>query len=422
MSKTIPQELLTFKNSVSPSIETMNSTLTTISDKVTEVIAVNEEAKNGIDRYYNSENKASMISSFTNLNNIFNKINTSLDSDLKKMISDSKTIIEKVEKLESLNEEIKKQEEIIDHESAKEQPSNSTISNAREIINSKETEFDTIEKEATTMLNTLKSMDSSLSFTTEFSQTGSDYNTLKSLQTGGHIEEYEFTASNGVTMKYYLYIPEFADGTKTNLPLCLYLHGDSGWSKGALSNSLPKLLADGTLNVPGIVLIPESNSAAWWDDSKGADKNRQAAVELTRKVAADYQCDMTRISACGHSNGGCGVFHMVRDNTDLFSCYVASAGATGKGAGNEKIAEGKVYTWVIHGDKDTVVEYDNNHGTSGKETYERIERVWPEGTSLTTLYGKDHYYQNDVWTMLLDKDGEQVNPMEWLLSTKKYGT
>jgi predicted peptidase len=202
----------------------------------------------------------------------------------------------------------------------------------------------------------------------------------------------------------------------------LYLHGDSGWSKGALSNSLPKLLKDGTLNVPGIVVIPESNSAAWWDDKKGADKNREAAVELTKKIASDYQCDTTRISACGHSNGGCGVFHMVRDHTDLFSCYIASAGATGKNAGNEKIAEGKVYTWVIHGDKDTVVEYDNNHGTSGKETYERIEQVWPEGTSMTTLKGKDHYYQNDLWTMTLDKDGEQVNPMEWLLTTKKYGT
>ena len=422
MSKTIPQELSSFESTVSLSLTTMNQTLTTLKEKIKEITTANETAKQGIDTYYNSANKSTIIDKFTSMNDIYNKISVSLTSDLSKMLTDSKTIIDKVDELKKINSDIETQNRKISTENNKEQPSYSTISNCRSIINSKETEFDRVSSEATTLLNNLKMMDISLTFVSEFLETNVDYGSLTSNQTGGHMEEHTFTASNGVTMKYYLYVPEFADGTKTNLPLCLYLHGDSGWSKGALSNSLPKLLSDGTLNVPGIVLIPESNSAAWWNDKKGADKNREAAVELTKQIAADYQCDMSRISACGHSNGGCGVFHMVRDHTDLFSCYVASAGATGKNAGNEKIAEGKVYSWVIHGNKDTVVEYDNNNGTSGKETYERIEKVWPEGTYMTTLKGRDHYYQNELWTMPLEIDGKTMTPMEWLLTTKKYGT
>ena len=250
----------------------------------------------------------------------------------------------------------------------------------------------------------------------------SQYKMLAGLQTGGSIKEDKFTASNGITMKYYLYVPEFSDGTHTGLPLCLYLHGDSGHSKGALSNSLPMLLAKDKLDVPGLVLIPQSNSNGWWDNKKGANKNRDAAVELTRKVAKDYNCDMTRISACGHSNGGCGVHHMVAEHTDLFSCYVSSAGATGKNAGNERIGQAKIYTWGLHGSKDTVVDYSNKNGVGGKETYARIAAVNPEGTEFTTINGANHYTQNYVWTTEYNYKGMNITPIEWLLTTKKYGT
>ena len=250
----------------------------------------------------------------------------------------------------------------------------------------------------------------------------SQYKMLSQLQTGGHIEQNEFTASNGIKMKYFLYVPEFSDGEHTNLPLCLYLHGDSGHTKGALSNSLPMLLDKDKLDVPGYILIPQSNHNGWWDNSKGANKNRDAAVELTRKIAQDKNVDMTRISACGHSNGGCGVHHMVAEHTDLFSCYVSSAGATGKNAGNEKIGQAKIYTWGLHGSKDHVVDYSNSNGVGGKETYERIAAINPEGTEFTTIDGADHYTQNYVWTTEYNYKGMNITPIEWLLTTKKYGT
>ena len=260
------------------------------------------------------------------------------------------------------------------------------------------------------------------SSTIGISNTLSQYDTLAKLQTGGHMEQDTFKASNGISMKYYLYVPEFSDGEHTGLPLCLYLHGDSGHTKGALSNSLPMLLDKDKLDVPGYVLIPQSNHNGWWDNSKGANKNRDAAVELTRKIASEKNCDMTRISACGHSNGGCGVHHLVKEHTDLFSCYVASAGATGKNAGNEKIGEAKIYTWVIHGDKDHVVDYTNKNGVSGVDTYKRIAAVNPDGTQLTTIKGADHYTQNYVWNTTYNFKGTDITPIKWLLTTKKYGT
>ena len=68
MAKTIPQELSSFKSTVSPSLEPMNTSLTEMNDKINEVIEAIKNANDGVDKYYNSSNKQTIIDSITNLN------------------------------------------------------------------------------------------------------------------------------------------------------------------------------------------------------------------------------------------------------------------------------------------------------------------------------------------------------------------
>lgn len=242
------------------------------------------------------------------------------------------------------------------------------------------------------------------------------YQYLASIQTGGHIEKGKFK-HNGINMEYYVYIPTFSNGQTSGLPITVYLHGDGVYKHGLNSSSLPKLLAKGGLNVPGIVVMPISNEG-WWD----SPKNCEAAAALTRKLAKEYNCDMTRVSACGHSNGGCGVHHLVAANTDLFSAYFSSAGATGKEKKFNKIGQAKIYSWGIHGDKDKNVAYSKKNGVAGKQTYERLAKQFPEGTEFTTLKGRDHNISNEVWITKYSYKGKMITPIEWLFTTHKYGT
>ncbi len=243
-----------------------------------------------------------------------------------------------------------------------------------------------------------------------------DYNYLASIQTGGHIEKKVFKYK-GINMKYYIYIPEFKNGQTTGLPLTVYLHGDGAYKHGINSSSLPKLLSKKGLHVPGIVVMPLSKEG-WWD----SPKNCNAAAALTRKIAKDLKCDMTRISACGHSNGGCGVHHLVAANTDLFSAYVSSAGATGKEKKFNKIGKAKIYSWGIHGTKDKNVAYSKKNGVAGKQTYERLAKQFPEGTEFTTLKGRDHFIQDEVWVTKYNYKGKMITPLEWLFTMQKYGS
>ena len=245
----------------------------------------------------------------------------------------------------------------------------------------------------------------------------SEYDTLASMQTGGHIEEGTFTASNGVKMKYYVYIPDFANGQTSGLPITVYLHGDSGYSHGVTSGSLPKLLTKEGLNVPGIVVMPQSNRDRWWE----SPRNMDTAAELVSYLADEYNCDRTRISACGHSNGGCGVHHMVAAHPDIFASYFSSAGATGKNKKFNAIGDNHVYSWGIHGTKDKNVDFSNKNGVGGKETYERLAANFPEGTEFTVLEGRDHFIQDEVWTTEYNYKGRMITPIKWLFTTKKWG-
>ena len=235
------------------------------------------------------------------------------------------------------------------------------------------------------------------------------YKTLASLQTGGHFETNKYTAKNGTTLKYYLYCPEFSDGNHSGLPLLVFLHGTGG-ARNAMHETFPKAVKAG-MNVPGYILFPQS-SKNWSGETKAQD----AAAELTKKIATEKNCDMSRISAAGHSDGGYGVHQMVARHSDLFSSYLSYAGG-----GNEKtlkaVANAHVYTWGFHGTKDGAVNYNK-----GKTAYDVLESNNPNGTQFTALKGGDHHVASNFWVTTYSWNGQNITPIQWLFTTKKYGT
>ena len=236
------------------------------------------------------------------------------------------------------------------------------------------------------------------------------YKQLAQLQQGGHFTSGTFVGTNGTKLKYYLYNPDFSDGEHTGLPLCVFLHGTGG-KNNAMHETFPTAVKNG-MNVPGYLLFPQSSSS-WGDGTKSVD----AAAELTKQIATEKNCDMTRISAAGHSAGGYGVHRMVSRHTDLFSSYLAYAGGTGSNTDLSAITNAKVYSWGFHGTKDGAVDY-----SKGQSTYKTLEAGNPDGVEFTTLQGGKHPIASDFWTTQYSFNGTNISPIEWLFTTKKYGT
>ena len=160
---TIPTELETFWKTVSGGIEGMNSTASSLSDKLTDISNSCATAESGFSSYYNSENKEKILNKFGKLKEIVTKISTSVDGDLKPMISKASDLVTKVARMDELKKEVEEQEGIISTENAKANddddettPNYTLLSSARSVKYNDEQEFSKLEDESKRLLNELK--------------------------------------------------------------------------------------------------------------------------------------------------------------------------------------------------------------------------------------------------------------------------
>ena len=231
------------------------------------------------------------------------------------------------------------------------------------------------------------------------------YRQLASMLVSGRFDKGNFQATNGTNLKYYVYVPQFSDGEKTGLPMCVFLHG-SGGKRHALTETFPTAVKNG-MNVPGILLFPQS-SKGWSNSSSSVT----AAGELTRKVAKQYKVDMTRISAAGHSDGGYGVHELVSKNPDLFSCYLCYDGGKSKGSNLSVIEKNKIPSWGFIGSKGVYKKQESS-------IYNELESANPDITQYTVIKGQGHSIKYSFWTTKYNFNGKSYTPLEWLLTTKK---
>lgn len=230
------------------------------------------------------------------------------------------------------------------------------------------------------------------------------YRQLANLLVGGSFNNGNFTGSNGAKLKYYVYVPQFSDGQKTGLPMCVFLHG-SGGRHNALRETFPSSVKSG-MNVPGILLFPQS--------SKGFNNSNSiiAAGELTRKVAKDYKVDMTRISAAGHSEGGYGVHELVSRNPDLYSCYLCYDAGRSRNSDLSVIKKNKIPSWGFIGSRGV---YKDKQGA----IYQELENANPAITDYTVIPKQGHSIKYKFWDTKYKFNGQEITPMEWLFTTQK---
>lgn len=424
MAEAIDSELISFKTKVSPSLSSMESTFTTLVSKIDELITINKSTQTSISSVYSSENKDAILDKFTQINDIYNKVDISLENDLKKIIADSSALVEKITKLETLKKEIEEQESKI-KSAGSAKSYNSDMSNKKEVdsynyarrkkieeansvLSVKKPEFTILHEEAKNDLIKLKSADSTLSFVTEFKPV--DLSLLSQYFTGSSFEKYTYKASNGETIEYYLYVPEYSTEV-SNLPAHLYLHGSGGFSNGVLYGALPYYLAKKDFQSNSIIICPQGEGSNWRDT-----KYQEALMELTNNVVSTYNVDTNRISLSGHSMGAIGGYELISRNPDYFSAFIPIAGNNDwmdkSDAGYDAL--GNVKIWAFHGTEDTAVEYSD----SVKVLNELKERGYNNMT-LETLEGEDHNVQANVYYESFEYDGESYIPFEWaLLQTK----
>ncbi len=405
---TIPQELETFKATVEPSLDSMSSAATKIVEKVTESVNASNSAKDGISTYYNSQNKQTVLSRFDKLKDIYGKISNSVSSDLQSMLSGAKEVIDLVNELIKINQEIEEQQKIVNSEPGDTEESKRKKDEAQSIINTKNNEFETKKEEALQKLNNLKAMDASISFVEEFSSNDSYESNIDNLQ-GGHMEHGTFQASNGVTLGYHVYVPDYGDAEIQDLPINMYLHGSSESGGGVLTIGLPQMLSQGTITPSGLVVCPQLPSYDSFEDPA----YQQALVELTGEIAKNYNGDTDRVSLSGHSIGAIAGYDLINNYPGYFSAFVPISGT-----GEYTPALNDVKIWAFHGAGDT--QGNRTNYSRAKSLISQLQRMGAEAY-LHTFQDMGHQNtQNRTFQgEYQDSDGEMINPIEWALRQKK---
>ncbi len=231
------------------------------------------------------------------------------------------------------------------------------------------------------------------------------YKQLASLLTGG-----KFTSDTYRGMKYYVYVPTFSDGEKSGLPLCVFLHGISkNGNAKANQESFPKAVKNG-MNVPGILLFPQSTARGWNNDLA-----LNKVIQVTKHVAEQYHCDMSRISAAGHSAGGYGVHKLVAKDPNLFSCYLCYAVQNPDKKSLQTVASNNIPSWGFVSSKDPNGEM--RMGT--KSAYDYLESTNSSLYQFTKVPSKDHAIAPDFWTTTYEFNGQSISPIEWLFTNTK---
>ena len=415
MAVEISQELKDFKSATAGQVENLNGTLGKLKSAIDTINNTTSTASSGIDQYYKSANKDVVISSISSLGNVCGQIGTSLDSDLGAMISGVVALDGKITELEGLKDAIDEANTIISNETAKENDNNdktipnyTLLSSARSTVYKSTSEFNTLHSEALSQLAALKSKDGNLSFVKDFTKV--DFGDLKGNLKFGKFTTKTFRASNGIEVKYYLYVPDYGQEVE-NLPVMLYMHGagmeDTGEQMvtyGCLGEALQKK----TVTPSGIIAIPYVRNGHLYESKD----YRKALAELPVQVCKDYNGDKNRISCGGVSYGAVTAYRLVNENPGEFSAVVNACGA-------EEVTSAfkGVKVWNFSGLGNT-----GNHtskGYVGRQT-EAVKKAGGEA-KFTQL---DTYAHTNVGTLTFqnkfkDETGEEIYPFEWAFKQSK---
>ena len=402
----VPNELKTFRDTVSSGMGNLNSSLGTLKGSIEDFCNACTRAQSGIDQYYNSQNKNTVIRKFTSINSISSSITSSLSGYLQTVITKAQELIGKVDKLDGLSKEVESEQEKLDRENKKseEERDKSVISSSNSIINKDTTEFNALLIEAENMLKELKSMDESLDFVTQFSSNGY-LDHLDALEYGTFTYQEYISPTNGTKVEYWIYVPDYGQEVE-GLPIHMYLHGSGENYDGVLRVGLPQLIKSQQVTPSGIVICPQGH------DNFYEPKYQDALIELLNKTVDDYNADENKISLSGHSKGAVTGYQLIQSHPDYFSAFVPISGNTYLNFEGENVV---TKVWGFHGERDTTLAC-----ASGAKAVKRVE----QGGADTDFYIFDGLGHSKVQTLTFNqkykyKDGEEYAVLDWCFEQDK---
>lgn len=379
---TISSELAKFSTEVGAQLDSFDKAKEEISTSLTDFGNYTTTFKSGIDTYYNSKSKASLMDNVIKTDESVKEIEESLESFLGVVISKSKEIVALVEELNSINSRISSL--------------NVEDVNYTSNLSSLNSDFNNKEAEAKKLLAELKAIGNPIK------EPQKAENVVLEMPTGGSFTKKRFNASNGMSFEYYIYIPEGIDATK-ELPLHMYMHGSGEKGSGVLNHSLPKMLASG-YKPSGIVVCPQMPG-----DKYGSFQNRYqqpALIEFIKTMSNTYNVDKKRVSISGHSDGAIGGYKLLQDYPGIFSAFIPISGTANRSTHIEQLKSVKVFSFF--GDRD-----------AGKgDNYNRSRYyVSAIGGYQHVFRGGGHTIQNDVFNKQYKyADGKVYYPLDWAFS------
>jgi len=168
-----------------------------------------------------------------------------------------------------------------------------------------------------------------------------------------------FTAANGDTMPYRLFVPEASARSKP-LPLILYLHGSGGVGR----DNQKQISGGNTLGThtwttaaaqqkhPAFVLAPQLAEAGRSPRLNGWPPFAGTVLEIVAAVSREFAIDADRIYVTGQSLGGYGTWDFITKHPDVFAAAVPLCG----GGNPSRIEAARTLPiWAFHGGQDQVV-------------------------------------------------------------------
>ena len=146
-------------------------------------------------------------------------------------------------------------------------------------------------------------------------------------------------------MFYWVYTP--AD-MEPGLPLVVYLHSSEGVKHGPLKDIMPALMDDGTISDPHAVILvpqlPRSLSLPW-------AKVVGSLESIVETVINDYEVDTSRISLCGVSLGGIGVWELASRSPGKYARIMCVVGKVEAGIEADSFKGSEIRVYSATGDK-----------------------------------------------------------------------
>ena len=241
--------------------------------------------------------------------------------------------------------------------------------------------------------------------------------------------ESEYTATNGETIPYELYVPsDYQEGEQ--LPIVFALHGSGQrvqptfmvLKRYQMATAWAKDSEEGTNRC--IVLAPQCNTDEngrnWTDlmrtditpDAYNPDPKLIAAYELLEKTIDDYNVDTSRVYMTGLSAGGYATFAMALAHPETFAAILPVAGGVDTEADLSVL--GDMGIWVVQATNDPLVSYEDVY----VPTMEALENAGLEVN--TTLYeNSEVFYPSGHFSWTPAYADEEIR--NWLFSNVKAG-